>query len=74
MGDERDVLDADAVQNPDEIASLLDLAVATLRMGRQTHAAQVRDDHGVVLHQRFGEWHPHVTGIAKTMQQDHGGA
>ena len=48
------------------------LLVPALWMRRQSHAAKIGDDDGVILDQDLSERLPHVAGVAEAVQQQHG--
>ncbi len=74
VSDECGLFDPELVQDPRETPRLRGRLVALLWMGRQSHAAQVGHDHGVVVDEAHREWLPHVPGISKAVQQDDGAA
>ena len=45
------------------------LVIAAGRLGRESHAAQIGNDHRVIAYQIVGKRHPHVAGLAISMQQ-----
>ena len=48
------------------------LVAGDIRVIGHTHAAQVGDDHGMVLGQNNCQGGPHITRKAEAMQQHHG--
>ena len=69
MGDERGALDLQGVEDPRNVPGLSFLVVAAGRLGGEAHAAEVRDDHGLVASQILCKRHPHVAGLAIAVQQ-----
>lgn len=74
MRHEDHLVDRQAIENQCEVARLAGLLVSILRMAREAHAAQVGDDHRVVGHEHFSERLPHVSGVAKSVEQQDGRA
>ena len=57
------------VEHAGDVAGLRLLVEAAGGLGRQTQAAQVRHDHGVVAREIDGHRRPHVAGLAVAVQQ-----
>ena len=74
VGDEVGFLDFQMVENARNVDGLIFLRVARVGMRGKPHAAQIRHDHGMIFHQLRRNRRPHVAGITKAVQQDHGGA
>ena len=70
MSNESGVLDAKPIQDRRKIAGLSDLFVATFGMRRQTHAAQIRNNDGMILGEARCQRDPHVAGVTEAVQQD----
>jgi hypothetical protein len=68
--DESRLFDVERVQDAGDVNRLILLRVPGVRVHRQTHAAQVRHNHGMVPDQVRREGSPHVAGIAEPMQQN----
>src|SRR5262245_12085475 len=73
MRHERDSACLELIENPRDVASLTRLLVPALRMRRQSHAAKIGNDDGVILDQDLSERLPHVAGVAEAVQQQYGG-
>ena len=50
------------------------LGVAAIWMRGESHAAQIRYDHGVISHQLSRDRRPHVPAVAETVQHDDSGS
>ena len=72
VGDEIGLLDFQMVHYSRDVGRLVYLCVARVGMCRETHAAQVGNDHGVILRQHRGDRSPHIAGIAKAVKHDDG--
>jgi hypothetical protein len=66
---ERSALDFENIEDACNVAALRFLVVAAGRLGREPHSAQVGNDHRVIGRQIFGKRHPHITGLAISVQQ-----
>jgi hypothetical protein len=72
MCDQVCLLDIESVHDAGDVDCLVLLGVAGIRMVGHAHAAQVGDDHGMVLGQNNCQGSPHITRKAEAMQQHHG--
>ena len=72
MCDQVCLLDVECIHDAGNVDRLVLLGVAGIRVIGHTHAAQVGDDHGMVLGQNNCQGGPHITRIAEAMQQHHG--
>ncbi len=70
MGDEVGSLNMQRIEQAGDIAALGFLVVATRRARRETHAAQIRHDDGVIAREIRRQRRPHIAGIGKAMEQD----
>jgi hypothetical protein len=71
VGDESRALDFEGIEDAGNVAALRFLVVAAGRLGREPHSAQVGNNHRVVGRQVLGKRHPHVAGLAISVQQHH---
>ena len=62
-------LDLQRIHHAGDVERLVLLGIAAIGMRRQAHAAQVRHNHGVILHQLYRGRRPHVAGIGEAVQQ-----
>jgi hypothetical protein len=69
VGDEIGFPDVEVVEHAGDIAGL---GLAAFRVGREAHAAQIRDDDRVVFRKLRRQGRPHVSGVGKAMQHDDG--
>src|SRR5882672_7290297 len=72
MCDQVCLLDLERIHDAGNVDRLILLGVAGTRVIGHTHAAQVGDDHGMVLGQNNCQGSPHITRKTKAMQQHHG--
>ena len=72
MCDQVCLLDVERIHDAGNVDRLVFLGVAGIRVVGHTHAAQVGDDHGMVLGQNNCQGSPHITRKTKAMQQHHG--
>ena len=70
--DEIGLLDLQMIEHAGDVERLVLLRVARVRMRRKPHAAKIRRDDRVILHEHRGERRPHVAGIAEAVQQEDG--
>ena len=68
------LLNMQRIHHAGDIQRLVLLGVAAVGMAGEAKAAQVRHHDRVRCHQGFRHRRPHVTRVAKTVQQHHGGA
>ena len=71
--DEVGFLDLQRVHHGGDVASLRLLVVAAFGMRRETHAAEIGNDHRMIASERRRDRRPHVAGVAKAVQKDDGG-
>src|SRR5262249_22978323 len=71
MGNERGPVCLELIENLCDVAGLTRLLVPVFWMRRESHAAKIGDDNGVILNQNLSERLPHVAGVAEAMQQQH---
>ena len=74
MCDQICLLDLERIHDAGNVGCLVLLGVAGIRVIRHTHAAQVGDDHGMILGQNNCQGGPHITCKAEAVQQHHGRA
>ncbi len=72
VGDHVDLAHVQGVQHAGDVLALGLLVIARGRVGREAHAAQVGDHHGVGPGQLDRQGLPHVAGFAVAVQQHHG--
>jgi hypothetical protein len=72
MRDQVCLLNLECIHDTGNVDRLVLLGVAGIRVIGHTHAAQVGDDHGMVLGQNNCQGGPHITRKAEAMQQHHG--
>jgi hypothetical protein len=70
MCDERCLFDPQPVHDLCDVARLRFLIVATFGMRRETHPAQIGNNHRMVSHQYGRRGRPHVASITKSMQHN----
>lgn len=72
MSDDESLLDAERLQDGAHVGGLGPFVVAIIGFGREAHAAQIRHDYRVIVHEVSAKLCPHVAGIAKAVDQDDG--
>jgi hypothetical protein len=72
VSDEIGLFDAEAIEHAGDIMGLGFLVIASFRVGREPHAAQVGDDDRVVFRELRRQGRPHIPGVGKTVQHDDG--
>lgn len=63
-------LDFECIEDTGDVVPLRFLVVTAGRLGGEPNSAQIGNDDGVIARQVFGERHPHVTGLAISVQED----
>ncbi len=58
------------IHHADDVRRLVGLLESGFRNGRKAEAAQIGDDHRVMLRKIGGKRHPHVAGVAIAVQQN----
>jgi hypothetical protein len=72
MCDQVCLLNPERIHDAGNVDPLVLLGVAGIRVIGHAHAAQVGDDHGVVLGQNNGQRRPHIARKTEAVQQHHG--